>query len=207
MDNLDPKIDNAEKQDNFSQYCPDPVWLDLTAPIGCSHSEMQSIYAATRHDRNSIEQLPSSGFLSMKSCSKQPEVALYGLMLVAQRKEYPQLFSCANHFIDKLFYFRSQSVPDTSYHVSGAIGQVAQALIADNNSEGAAYLLSRLYCERGEELPSYVAQGSGYYFVLALSKIGRQEHALMVARDLVNRYETPEERRFQSLIEDLEEGP
>jgi hypothetical protein len=193
-----------EKLKSWKYYCPEPSWLKKPSPIGCSHQEIQSLYISPIHKDESKVNLASSGYLSIKHCPENPEVILYSLMRIAQKGEYPPLSRCARYFIDKYFYFRSQSVADTSYHIAVAITNVSQVLLAQDHSQEAAYFLSRLYCERGNELPSYVAQGYGKFYAKALFKTGRAKQAIIILEDLIERFETPEEFSLKIMLDELE---
>jgi hypothetical protein len=186
-----------------ANLCPNPTWLNVKAPTGCTHAEMQAIFQQSKGPENP-ERLPSAGFLSMKKCSDNPEVVFYGLMLVAQRKEYPSLQVCSAYFFNRDFGFRSLSVGDPSYHVAGAVGQVGQALIADGNPKAAVQLFERLFKERRTELPSYVAQGNGYYYAKALAQLDPRQEAITLLKDLIARYDTPEESRLTQLLAELQ---
>jgi len=204
----------VEPSDSFSTHCPDPAWLERSAPTGSSHAELQAIFRQ-RYGGEQREDLPSVGFMSMKRYSDRPEVVLYGLMLVAQRKEYPALERCSDSFFSRYFSFRSSGVPvfsfepdtapdDTSYHVAGAVGNVASALLEEGNPQAAARLLDRLFRVRGNDLPADVAQASGYDFADALAKSGQRRRAMRVLRDLIERFDSLEEGQLTALLNTFE---
>jgi hypothetical protein len=190
---------------SFPTTCPDPLWLDESAPTGSSHSELQALFLKLNTLDANPQRLPSVGFLSMKRYPDRPEVVLYSLMLVAHRGDWSALEACADHFIRRDLNYRS-GLGDPTYHVAGAVGQVGQALLQDGNAEGAVRLFDALYSQRGAELPAHVAQGQLFYYALALEKTGHEERAVALLKDLIARGETTETRRLRGELQSLQSG-
>jgi hypothetical protein len=46
-----------------ANLCPDPTWLDVKAPTGCTHAEMQAIFQQLKGPEMNPQHLPSAGFL------------------------------------------------------------------------------------------------------------------------------------------------